>query len=201
MRARGIDELASILIGQDPSQPGLIYARMDHNMLGHPYVKHGIDMACWDILGKLSKQPLYTLFGGLLTEIVAAAGGIPSEPGELLEQRMATHRANGCRQFSTRASGDPEIDIEFILLLGEKMLPGESIKIDANGGWRLDQALRILRATENVDACFEQPCATYEECRTLRHSCSRPLVLDEVALDLDNYYSWLARGGLRCDQS
>jgi len=181
----GIDELASILIGQDPSQPGPIYARMNHNMLGHPYVKHGIDMACWDILGKLSKQPLYTLFGGLLSEMVAAAGEIPPESGELMEQRMATHRANGCRQFSTKASGDPEIDIEFILLLGEKMLPGESVKIDASGGWRLDQALRVLRATEKVDACFEQPCATYEECRTLRHSCSRPLVLDEVALGQD----------------
>lgn len=181
----GIGELAPILIGQDPSRPGVIYARMNHNMLGHPYVKHGIDMACWDILGKLTGLALHRLWGGLLSESVAGAGGIPPVHGDLMEQRLAMHRANGCKQFSTKASGNPEADIEFISTLGEKMLPGESVKIDANGGWRVDQALRVLRATEQVDAYIEQPCASYEECRTVRHSCNQPMVLDECALDLD----------------
>lgn len=181
----GIGELAPSLLGQDPSQPGVIYASMEHNMLGHPYVKHGIDMACWDILGKLAKQPLYTLFGGILSEFPATAGWIPSSHGDWMNEVIASHRADCCSQFSTKASGDPEADIEFISKLGEIMQAGESVKIDANGGWRLDQALRVLRATEQVDAYFEQPCATYEDCRRLRHSCNRPITLDECVLDLD----------------
>jgi len=34
---------------------------MDAALKGHPYVKSGIDMACWDILGKVTGQPVCTL--------------------------------------------------------------------------------------------------------------------------------------------
>lgn len=179
----GIGELAPGLLGQDASQPVVLYAHMENSMLGHAYVKHGIDMACWDIFGKLVKQPLYTLFGGMLTEFPASAGGIPSELGEQLSERMAQHRGNGCVQFSTKASGNPDADIEFINKLGKLMRPGETVKIDANGGWRVDQALRVMRATRGIDAYFEQPCASYEECFALRQNCDRPITLDECALD------------------
>ena len=181
----GIAELAPGLLGQDPSRPEVIYALMNHNLLGHPYVKHGIDMACWDIFGKLTKKPLYTLFGGLLSDAVMSAGGIPPEACDMLNDRIKLHRSNGCRQFSTKASGNIETDIEFISSLGEMMQPGESVKIDANGGWRVDQAIRVMRATTSVDAYFEQPCASYEDCRTVRQTCGRPIVLDECALDLN----------------
>ncbi len=181
----GIGELAPTLLGQDPSQPGVIYASMDFNMLGHPYVKHAIDMACWDILGKLAKQPLYTLFGGMLSEFPPTAGWIPTAHGDWLNEVVASHRADGCRQFSGKLSGDPEADIEFMSKFGEIMQSGESVKFDVNGGWRVDQALRVMNATAGIDAWFEQPCATYEECRTVRQACGRPILLDESALDLE----------------
>jgi L-alanine-DL-glutamate epimerase-like enolase superfamily enzyme len=181
----GIAELAPSLLGQDPSQPEVIYAHMNHNLLGHPYVKHGIDMACWDILGKVTKKPLYVLFGGILSEQVMSAGGIPPKHDDSMAAKLKIHRANRCRQFSTKASGNPETDIEFINKLAELMRPGESVKVDANGGWRVDQALRVMRATADVDAIFEQPCASYEDCRSVRQSSHRPIVLDECVLDLD----------------
>lgn len=179
----GIGELAPSLLGQDPSQPKVIYDVMNHNMLGHPYVKHGIDMACWDILGKLNELPLYTLFGGKLNEQVGCAGGIPPEHGELMDTRIATVRANGCSQFSTKASGDIQADINFITELGKKLLPGESVKVDANRGWRVDEAIRVMQATSDLDIYFEQPCWSYEECRSVRQATGRPLVLDECLLD------------------
>lgn len=181
----GIGELAPSLLGRDPSQPAVIYAAMERNLLGHPYVRHAIDMACWDILGKLAKKPLYTLFGGMLSKIVKAAGGIPPAHGEALDERLALHRANGCRQFSAKASGDPEADIEYLLRLGELLRAGETVKFDANGGWRVDQALRVLRTTGQVEVYFEEPCGSYEEIRALRRSVDRPIVLDECALDLE----------------
>ena len=49
----GIKELAPHLLGQDPTKIGVINLLMDYNMKGHPYVKSPIDMACWDILGKV----------------------------------------------------------------------------------------------------------------------------------------------------
>ena len=180
----GIAELAPSVLGLNPSQPGVVLTAMNHNLLGHAYVKHAIDMACWDILGKHARLPLYRLFGGMLTQAVPAAGGIPTEHGKAMDQRIAQLRQHGCKQFSCKASGDIEQDIAYINQLGTMLEPGESIKFDANGGWRVDQAIRVMRATSAMDIYFEQPCASFEECKTVRQSCGRPMVLDECALDL-----------------
>ena len=50
----GIKELGPKLIGQDPTQIRVLNDFMDYHLKGHPYVKSPIDMACWDILGKVS---------------------------------------------------------------------------------------------------------------------------------------------------
>ena len=52
----GLRELGPKLIGQDPTQLRVINDFMDYHLKGHPYVKSPIDMACWDILGKVLKQ-------------------------------------------------------------------------------------------------------------------------------------------------
>ena len=48
----GIGELAPQLLGQDPTETQKLNHAMDAALLGHPYVKSAIDMACWDLLGK-----------------------------------------------------------------------------------------------------------------------------------------------------
>ena len=57
----GIAELGPKLIGHNPLHIDQINRFMDGQLLGHPYVKSGIDMACWDLLGKHCGQPLTTL--------------------------------------------------------------------------------------------------------------------------------------------
>ena len=46
------------LIGQDPTQLKVINRFMDYELKGHPYVKSPIDMACWDILGKVMTRKI-----------------------------------------------------------------------------------------------------------------------------------------------
>jgi cis-L-3-hydroxyproline dehydratase len=60
----GIAELGPHLIGEDPTELGRLNRRMDAALKGHSYVKSGIDMACWDILGQAAGLPVCTLLGG-----------------------------------------------------------------------------------------------------------------------------------------
>jgi cis-L-3-hydroxyproline dehydratase len=60
----GIAELGPHLIGEDPRQIDRLNRRMDAGLKGHTYVKSGIDIACWDILGHVSGLPLCLLLGG-----------------------------------------------------------------------------------------------------------------------------------------
>lgn len=57
MRA-GIKELGPQLLKEDPLELNCLNDRMDYLFKGHPYVKSPIDMACWDILGKVIKPIL-----------------------------------------------------------------------------------------------------------------------------------------------
>src|SRR5215468_10288896 len=50
----GLRELGPHLVGEDPRQLSRLNSRMDSALKGHPYVKSGLDMACWDILGQAS---------------------------------------------------------------------------------------------------------------------------------------------------
>eukprot|EP01035_Chromulina_nebulosa_P021531 gene21531-27878_t len=50
----GIKRMAPDLLGADPTKINHINYLMDKLLKGHPYVKSAIDMACWDILGKVS---------------------------------------------------------------------------------------------------------------------------------------------------
>src|SRR3954462_1899005 len=60
----GIKELGPHLIAEDPTQLGRLNRRMDAALKGHPYVKSGIDIACWDLLGQVAGLPVCMLLGG-----------------------------------------------------------------------------------------------------------------------------------------
>ncbi len=180
----GLDELAPHLIGQDPRMVGAINEVMDFEMTGQPFVKTALDVACWDILGRSLNVPLYMLLGGMQTEAPEVVGSIPPDPGPELEEAIARLRAHGTLQLSGKTSGDVTHDIEYLRWMGERMRPGESLKYDGNGGWRVDEAIRVAKAMGNIDVYFEQPCATYEECREVRRTTGVPLILDESALDI-----------------
>ena len=46
---------------------------------------------------------------------------------------------------------------------------------DANQGWRVDNAIRVARATRDLDFILEQPCQTYEECQQVRRIAEQPM--------------------------
>src|SRR5690606_10244242 len=75
----GIRELAPKLIGCDPTALGMLNRTMDAAMRGHPYVKSAIDMACWDILGQASGQPVVSLLGGRYSDDFALYRAISQE--------------------------------------------------------------------------------------------------------------------------
>ncbi|MEY2408092.1 MAG: cis-L-3-hydroxyproline dehydratase, partial [Verrucomicrobiota bacterium] len=76
--------------------------------------------------------------------------------------------------------GDPDVDIERIRAAAAKLSAGDRLVADANTGWTMHEALRVIRAVRDVDVYIEQPCASYEECLSVRRHCDHPFVLDEV---------------------
>jgi len=181
----GIAELGPHLLGEDPLQLQRLNRRMDAAMKGHAYVKSGIDMACWDILGKATGQPACTLMGGRYGEDFVLYRAISQESPEAMASRVAGYRAEGYRRFQLKVGGDPTEDIARIRAVAKQLQPGDRLIADANTGWLMHDALRVVRAVRDVDVYIEQPCLSYEECLTIRRHTDHPFVLDEVIDGID----------------
>jgi L-alanine-DL-glutamate epimerase-like enolase superfamily enzyme len=181
----GIAELAPSLLGLDPTALGVVNARMDAAMRGHPYVKSAIDMACWDILGKATGLSVATLMGGHVGDDFALYRAISQESPDQMAARIAAYRAEGYRKFQLKVGGDPDTDIDRIRAAARVLERGDVLVADANTGWTQHEAIRVADAVRDVDVYIEQPCASYEQCLAVRRRTSRPFVLDEVVDGID----------------
>ena len=92
---------------------------------------------------------------------------------------MQRYREQGYRQFQIKVGSDWSGDIERIRTGVSLLEPGEKAMADANQGWRVDNAIRVARATADLDYILEQPCRTYEECQQVRRVAQQPMKLDE----------------------
>ena len=180
----GIAELAPDLLGLDPCELGVLDRRMDALLKGHPYVKSALDMACWDILGQAAGLPVCTLLGGRFGADTVLYRAISQATPEVMAAKTAGYRAEGYRRFQLKVGGEPDEDIARIHAVSEILEPGDVLVADANTGWLAHQALRVVRAVEDVHVYIEQPCLTYEECLSVRRHCDHPFVLDESVDDI-----------------
>ncbi|MBL4641239.1 MAG: mandelate racemase/muconate lactonizing enzyme family protein [Verrucomicrobiales bacterium] len=175
----GIQVLAPALLGQDPTQLAKLNRHMDATLKGHPYVKSAIDMACWDILGQTTGQPVCTLLGGRYGDDFLLYRAISQEAPEAMASKVSGYRAEGYRKFQLKVGGDPETDIERIRAVSAELQRGDVLIADANTGWLMHQAARVVRAVKDIDVYIEQPCETFEECYSIRKMTDHPFVLDE----------------------
>src|SRR3954465_8192134 len=181
----GLRELAPHVIAEDPRQLAKLNRTMDAALKGHPYVKSGIDIACWDILGQVAGMPVCELLGGRYGEDVHLYRAISQQSPEEMAAKGAGYRREGYRRFQLKVGGDPDVDIARIRAVAEKIKSGDRLVADANTGWLAHEAMRVVRAVRDVDVYIEQPCLTYEECLSVRRHCDHPFVLDEVIDSLD----------------
>jgi len=176
----GLAELAPHLIGENPLELDKLNRRMDAVLKGHPYVKSAVDMACWDILGQVSGQPVCVLLGGRYGEDFILYRAISQESPEAMAHSVAGYRADGYRRFQLKVGGDPDVDIERIRAVRDVLQTGDRLVADANTGWTQHEAMRVVRAVRDVDVYIEQPCLSYEECLAVRRHTDHPFVLDEI---------------------
>jgi len=137
-------------------------------------------MACWDILGKLTDQPVCVLMGGRFGEYIELYRAISQEDPETMAARVAEYRAQGYKKFQLKVGGDSVAeDIKRIRAVAEVLDETCTLVADANKGWSLHEAARVIEATKDIDIYIEQPCNTYDECLSVRRRTTHPFILDE----------------------
>ncbi len=180
----GIKELAPHLIGLDPRQIMPLNDLMDRAMKGHPYVKSAIDMACWDLLGKHTRTSVCELLGGRFGADFVLYRAISQQSPDEMASSVASYRKQGYRRFQLKVGADPLEDIERIKAVSQVLEAGDRLIADANTGWLMHDAARVVRGVQDIDVYIEQPCLTYEQCLSIRRRTNHPFVLDECIDDV-----------------
>ena len=176
----GIKELGPHLIGLNPTETGKLNQIMDQYLKGHAHVKSPIDIACWDIKGQLTGLPVCEMLGGRYGDDFVLYRAISQVEPDAMAANVKQYRDEGYRRFQLKVGGNPDEDIQRIRMVSDVLEKGDKLIADANTGWLMHEAARVVRAVNDIDVYIEQPCETYEECLSIRKRTSTPFILDEV---------------------
>lgn len=176
-------ELGSALIGLDPTNIRGIHRTMNSTLMGQSFAKSAIDIACWDVLGKATHQPISALLGGVLNPDFPLYEAVPLGSPESMAQFIRARRAAGVNRFQLKVGNNPHEDVERSRACVEAGDRDTVIVADANGGWNIADAKIALRGVDELPIFVEQPCRTTADCILAHRLSDVPLVLDESITD------------------
>lgn len=182
----GLEELAPCVLGLNPAHLDRVNDAMDGVLVGHAAAKTPIDVACWDIFGKVTHMPVCDLLGGRVAGSIPLISSIGSDDPDAMRENVARHRAKGFLGHSVKIGssakeGGPALDAERIKACLSEKTHQEWFLADANGGLSVEHALRMIELLpRGMDFVLEAPCASWTETLSLRRRSSIPILLDEL---------------------
>lgn len=169
-------EKASKVIGDDPFQLESISEKLEKISAFNYSAKSAVDMALHDLAGKKLGIPLYKYFGITPRNDLPTSYTISiSDPDSMKKQ---TEEAPGYHVYKVKV-GVPG-DIEMVAAVRDATKA--RIRVDANEGWTLKDAISRIRELQKLDIEFiEQPLSRddFEGFRILRSKVDIPIIADE----------------------
>jgi len=176
-----LDKIAPHLIGMDPLRIEQITEEMDQMLAENSSAKAAIDMALHDIMGKTAAKPLFKLLGGFRETVLTDLTLGIKKSEEMAEDAVRAVR-RGFKALKVKVGVDPEEDFERVREIREAVGSDIAIRLDANQGWTVPQAIKVLKRLEpfNIE-CAEQPIIAddIKGLAEIRKSTSIPVMADE----------------------
>jgi len=177
--------IAELVVGMDPLAPERIYQKLfaltwqrKANEKGWSReaiirISAAVDIACWDLVGKVAKLPLYRLFGGYRSEVPCYVTCAYYRDGKTLSElrdEMQMLKAQGHTGFKAKAGGAPlGEDMERLALVREVIGPDKDLMVDVNRGWDLATAIEGARLLEPLrPRWLEEPVRWADDRRELK---------------------------------
>ncbi|KYK31546.1 MAG: hypothetical protein AYK22_02310 [Thermoplasmatales archaeon SG8-52-3] len=180
--------LKDILIGEDPIRINFINDIIEEKIKGNPSLRAGINMGLYDIIGKKANMPIYKLLGGYRDKIETSVT-IGLNPTDVMVEKAKEFVKQGFTCLKIKCGMDPDQDIEVVLAIRNVVGSKIKIRLDANEGYSLEKALRVIETLEKLGAdieILEQPTSAkyLYALKEVTAQCTVPIMADETALTL-----------------
>lgn len=176
--ARAIRE---ILLDKDPLNIEGLIDGIGNIVHSNPSAVAAFDMALYDLLGKVAELPLYKLLGGYRSSFetdLTTGLNTPEKMAASAKESLAL----GYRQIKIKVGEDPDLDIRRVQAVRQAIGPEAKLRIDANQGWSVSQAISALKRMEpyRIEFC-EQPVKDSDlyGLRQVRAQSPVPIMADE----------------------
>ncbi len=174
-----------VLLGADATRIEALWARLNELAPSAPSASAAIDIALYDLLGKLAGLPLYRLLGGARNSIETSVTLSIAETATSVAQARE-FQAQGFKALKIKIGLDAEADIARVRAVRAAVGPALRLTLDANQGYTLAETLRVLEELRACDIAFiEQPlnAADLEGMRELCQRAPIPVMADESVLN------------------
>ncbi len=177
---------AQILKGKDAADIKQCIAAMDKLIYGNTSIKSAFDIALFDIAAHAAGLPLYTFLGGnnektIVTDYTVSIG----EPEQMAMDAVAIQAA-GFPAIKVKLGSNGNIDVMRIAAIREAVGNTIPIRIDANQGWSVKEAIKTLQALApfNIEHC-EEPIARHKfmQLKKVKKHSPIPIMADECCGD------------------
>jgi o-succinylbenzoate synthase len=176
-----LDKIAPHLIGMHPLRIEQIMETMDQTVVENLSAKAAIDMALHDILGKTTRRPLFELLGGYRQEVLTDITLGIKKPEEMAKDAVKAVE-KGFRALKVKVGINPEEDFERIREIRKAADSDVTIRIDANQGWTVRQAIKVLKKLERLNVEFVEQPVKADDIKGLaevKKNSSIPVMADE----------------------
>ncbi len=154
--ARALSSARQLLLALDPLETELSVASAATRLRG-PSALAAVDIALHDLKGQYYAAPIHHLLGGFRQQIETSMTISICDGPETLRRAEELVR-KGFRTLKVKIGADPEKDIARVRLLRSSLGSRMKLRLDANQGYTVSGALRVLRAVYGCDVEFcEQP--------------------------------------------
>ncbi len=189
--------LAPELLGRDPFDLDGIHSAMNRAIApsfstGQPICKAGVDLALFDLTGKLLKQSAAPRWGRKGRDRLTLSWTLNPRTLDEVEPLIAQGRARGYRHFNVKVAPDPKFDLELCRIV-KRLVPDGFLWADANGGYDEETALAVAPKLADVGVpVLEQPLPANRLTgyRRLKQQGALPILMDEgvvSAVELEEF--------------